>query len=741
MPAYLYNHQLKQLPLLLANINDFVLNPRVIRGFKFRLLTCGLLGSCLLSGLAQNALAQENLQTTSTLEPVVVQRTRTDLLGIANSSSEGEAGAKQLLTRPVLRPGEVLELVPGLIATQHSGDGKANQYFLRGFNLDHGTDFATFVDGVPVNLRTHGHGQGYTDLNFLIPELVERVSYRKGTYAPQDGDFSSAGSARIQTLSKLAKPFFQTEVGQYQFLRFVGAHSVATPYGDALIALETQGSNGIWEVPQNYRKVNALLKLKNKTENGDWSFSAMSYRAKWTATDQVPVRAIEQGLLTRYGSLDPSTGGISSRDSLSVSWMHRGTNDQLQLNAYVVRSSLNLFSNFTYFTRGCSAQSEADSLPIDCNSLTTPRDQFEQADRRTLLGTDLSYKVEHTLLGSESSSTVGLQLRSDRIGAVGLYETRARLRDAVIREDAVRENSVGIYLQNNSRWSSWLRSELGLRFDQFNFLVQPTGTVEAQRKTASIVSPKASLTFGPWNKTELYFNWGQGFHSNDARGVTSADNPATALVKTRGSEFGIRSSAIRGLESTFTLWQLALGSELVFVGDAGTTEAGRPSRRKGVEWTNTWRPALGWFAKDAVSIDADFSISKSRFNDVDVVGNKIPGSPQRVASLGFSADAKGAWYSGFRVRYFGKRPLVEDGSVNSASNFMGNFKLGYRFNKNLQAELDVFNVFNKQVNDIEYLYASRLRGEPIFSEATAKPDLHIHPSEPRNFRLMLKLSF
>jgi outer membrane receptor protein involved in Fe transport len=711
MKTYLYNHQRKQL--------------------------CGLALSC----LAQNASAQESLQTATTLEPVVVQRTRTDLLGIANSSSEGEAGAKQLLTRPVLRPGEILELVPGLIATQHSGDGKANQYFLRGFNLDHGTDFATFVDGMPVNLRTHGHGQGYSDLNFLISELVERVSYRKGTYAPQDGDFSSAGSARIQTLSKLEKPFFQTQVGQYQFLRFVGANSVATPYGDALIALETQGSNGIWEVPQNYRKVNALLKLKNRIENGDWSLSAMSYRAKWTATDQVPVRAIEQCLVTRYGSLDPTTGGISARDSISFSWMQRGANDLLRLNAYVVRSSLNLFSNFTYFTRGCSAQSATENLPTECNSLAIPRDQFEQADRRTLFGIDLSYKVEHKLLGSESSSTLGFQWRSDRIGAVGLYESTARLRDAVIREDAVRENSEGIYLQNNSRWSAWLRSELGLRFDQFSFLVQPASTTEVQRRTASIVSPKASLTLGPWNKTELSFNWGEGFHSNDARGVTSPDNPAAALVKTRGSEFGIRSSAIPGLETTFTLWQLALGSELVFVGDAGTTEAGRPSKRKGIEWTNTWRPALSWFVKDAVTIDADFSIAKSQFTNVDVVGNKIPGSPQRVASIGFSSDAKGAWYSGFRVRYFGKRPLIEDGSVNSASNLMGNFKLGYRFNKNLQAELDVFNVFNKQVNDIEYLYASRLRGEPIFNEATTKPDLHVHPSEPRNFRLMLKLSF
>lgn len=716
MKAYLQNHQLKQ-------------------------LCCAILSCLVLIFLAQNASAQENLQTGTTLEPVVVQRTRTDLIGIANSSSEGEAGAKQLLTRPVLRPGEVLELVPGLIATQHSGDGKANQYFLRGFNLDHGTDFATFVDGMPVNLRTHGHGQGYTDLNFLIPELVERVSYRKGTYAPQDGGFSSAGSARIQTVSTLEKPFFQTEVGQYQFLRFVGAHSVATAYGATLIAVETQGSNGIWEVPQNYRKVNALLKLKNRTENGDWSLSAMSYRAKWTATDQVPVRAIEQGLVTRYGSLDPTTGGNSARDSISFSWMHRGANDQLRLNAYVVRSSLNLFSNFTYFTRGCSAQSEADSLPIECNSLTTPRDQFEQADRRTLLGTDFSYKVERKLWGSESSSTLGLQVRSDRIGAVGLYETTARLREAVIREDAVRETSVGIYLQNNSRWSSWLRSELGLRFDQFNFLVQPASATEVQRKTSSILSPKVSLTLSPWKKTELSVNWGEGFHSNDARGVTSADNPATALVKTRGSELGIRSSAVRGLETTFTLWQLALGSELVFVGDAGTTEAGRPSKRQGIEWTNTWRPALSWFATDSITIDADFSISKSRFTDADAVGNKIPGSPQRVASIGFSSDAKGAWYSGFRVRYFGKRSLIEDGSVNSASNLMGNFKLGYRFNKNLQVEIDVFNVFNKQVNDIEYLYASRLRGEPIFNEATTKPDLHVHPSEPRNFRLMLKLNF
>jgi hypothetical protein len=693
--------------------------------------------------------AQNVSDPATILEPVLVQRTRTDLLGIANSSSEGETGAKQLLSRPVMRPGEVLELVPGLIATQHSGDGKANQYFLRGFNLDHGTDFATYVDGMPVNLRTHGHGQGYTDLNFLIPELVQRLSYRKGTYAPQDGDFSSAGSARIQLFSKLDRPFVQSEIGHYQFKRLVGAHSFATTIGHALVGIESQSSDGVWDVPQNYRKHNAVLKLSNRSETSDWSISAMAYNARWTATDQIPLRAVEQGVIGRFGSLDPSTGGVSSRESLSFNWQQRSSTNQWRVNVYAIRSALNLYSNFTYFTRGCANFAQANDSAFACNDSLVPTDQFEQVDRRLTLGGEISYAMEHRLGHSDSTTVLGIQTRRDRIGVVGLYETVVRQRNAVIREDAARENSIGLFVQNNARWTSWLRSEFGVRFDRFNFAVRPLDDATFVKKTATIASPKASLTIGPWNKTELSINWGEGFHSNDARGVTSRTDPATPLVKTRGSEIGIRSSAIRGLETTLTAWQLALGSELVFVGDAGTTEAGRPSKRQGIEWTNTWRPAAtlnSLFGQsdryaDWLTIDADFSFSKSRFTDHDVIGNKIPGSPQQVASIGFSADAKGAWYGGFRVRYFGKPPLNEEGLINSASNLMGHLKLGYRISKHLTAEFDVFNVFNKKVNDIEYLYASRLRGEPNFNESTTKPDLHFHPSEPRNLRFALKVSF
>ncbi len=679
-----------------------------------------------------------------TLAPVVVQESRANLLGIADSSSEGFAGAKQLQLRPLLRPAEVLELVPGLIATQHSGDGKANQYFLRGFNLDHGTDFATYVDGMPVNLRTHAHGHGYTDLNFLIPEFVSSVRYRKGSYFAEDGDFSSAGSARIALKQKLIPSFAKVEVGKNQFLRWVGGHSIDSTWGTILIGVESQYANGVWEVPQRYRKTNLLLKHANTVANDSWSFSLMNYSAGWTATDQIPLRAVTESTIGRFGSLDPTTGGNSNRQSVAANWTRRFDNSRIQLNGYAIRSSLDLFSNFTYYTRGCSEDSEVSTLPPDCGD-ARPRDQFEQVDRRVVVGGELSFQENHSLLQAESSSVAGVQVRTDRIGKVGLYETTARERETTLREDRVRESSVGLFFQNSTRWNSWFRTQVGLRADQFSFAVTPLLSHRTRKQTNFISSPKVSATIGPWQKTELSLNWGRGFHSNDARGVTSEDDPATALVKSRGSEIGLRTSVLLGFQSTLTLWRLALDSELLFVGDAGTTEASRPSKRQGIEWTNTWRPLETFDARGIeanwLTIDADLSFSKARFRDGTSADNQIPGSPDTVASIGVSADNKGAWYSGLRVRYFGKRPLVEDGSVKSAANVMTNFKVGYRFGKHWSAELDVINAFNKKANDIEYFYGSRLRSEPAFNESSNKGDLHFHPSEPRTARLVVKLNF
>src|SRR6185369_5074426 len=285
--------------------------------------------------------------TEPVLDAIVVEGHRHNGIGNSDAASEGTATRQMIEERPALRPGEVLEFVPGVIVSQHSGDGKANQYYLRGFNLDHGTDFATWVAGMPVNMRSHAHGQGYTDLNFLIPELISRIDYRKGPYFADDGDFSSAGSARIGYLYKLDQPLASLSLGQNGYQRLLGAGSTTAGSGTLLGAIELNHNDGPWDVPENFRKINAVARWSLAQGDDNFGLTAMGYSGKWTATDQIPKRAVDAGLVGRFGSLDPTDGGESTRASLSLDWSRAYADGAFQLNAYAVRSRLDLFSNFS----------------------------------------------------------------------------------------------------------------------------------------------------------------------------------------------------------------------------------------------------------------------------------------------------------------------------------------------------------------------------------------------------------
>ena len=505
-------------------------------------------------------------------------------VGSSDAASQGTIRAELLKSRPALRPGEVLEFVPGVIVTQHSGDGKANQYFLRGFNLDHGTDFATSVNGVPVNMPTHGHGQGYADLNFLIPELVERIEYRKGPYFARNGDFSAAGSADIAYRSSLDQPFAALTLGEGRYRRVVTAGSTQTGPGLTLLgALELQRNDGPWTVSEGLHKRNLLLTLGGGTQDAGWSGSLMDYRAHWTSTDQIPQRLIDAGF-GRFDSLDPTDGGDTRRSSLSAEWHRRGDDGSAtRVSAYAMRYGLSLYSNFTY-------------------ALERPAggDQFAQRDERTVYGLAASHAMEHLVGALPAKSEVGLQLRDDRI-RVGLFDTIARQVIGTTRDDDVHERLLGVYGQTSLELQPWLRGVAGLRADRAHVRVD-SHTIAANSGSASATlwSPKLSLIFGPWARTEVFINAGRGFHSNDARGATARVDPKTgdavdavpALVAARGAELGLRSEWLPGLQSSLALWRLDFDSELVYVGDSGTTEPNRPSRRHGVEWNNRWIPPL-----------------------------------------------------------------------------------------------------------------------------------------------------
>jgi outer membrane receptor protein involved in Fe transport len=620
--------------------------------------------------------------------------------------------------QPFSRVGEALEVVPGLIVTQHSGEGKANQYFLRGFNLDHGTDLAISVDGMPVNMPTHGHGQGYADINFLIPELVQSVNVRKGPYFADQGDFASAGTVAINYVNRLPKNIAELTFGSFGYRRAVAAASTAVGAGTLLTALEGVGYNGPWDVPDNVRKLNGVLRYSQGTATDGFTLSAMAYSNGWNSTDQVAQRAFDQGLIGRFGSLDPTDGGVASRFSLSGNWAQSSEYGQSKISAYAINSSLRLYNNFTYFLDD----------PVH-------GDQFSQMDRRTVYGLDASHAFDGRVGGTEIQTRIGLQTRGDDI-RVGLFKTLQRQTLSTVREDSVRQGNVGLWADTTARWTDWLRTTVGIREDYFAGSVLSDTPENSGNAQASMTSPKAGIVLGPWYRTEFYGNAGYGLHSNDIRGATITVDPidkvtpqdrVPLLVRSKGAEFGIRTKAVEALTSSLAVFLLDFDSELLFVGDAGTTEASRPSRRVGVEWTNQYQ-VLPW-----MRLDLDVAYTRARFSDFDPAGNFIPGAPAWVAAGGVTFGGESGWFGALRGRYFGPRPLIEDDSVRSQASLIFNARAGYKFDNGLRLQLDVLNLFDARTNQIEYYYLSRLPGEPIGGVA----DRHVHPAEPLAVRLTL----
>ena len=669
-------------------------------------------------------------------------------------ASQITIAGEELNARPVTRPGEILEAVPGLIVTQHSGDGKANQYFLRGFNLDHGTDLAISLDGMPVNMRTHAHGQGYADLNFLIPELLSSINIRKGPYFADEGDFSSVGSVHINLLDSI-KTMASMTVGSFGYRRGLGVTSTKLGEGTLLVAGEVNAYNGPWDNPDNLRKLNGVMRYSQGTSENGFSLTGMAYINRWNSTDQIPSRAVASGEIGLYGALDPSDGGSSNRFSLSGRWAQTDEGGTSIANFYVVKSSLNLWNNFTY-------------------SLTDPfnGDQFHQHDDRTLGGINASHTFRSQFVGLSMETEIGAQSRYDDI-RLDLNNSVQRQFLSPIRSDAVQEGSFGIFAENTLHWTDWLHTIVGWRGDFYDTSVLSYFTpANSGTANAFIGSPKLGLVLGPFAKTEFFVNVGEGFHSNDARGVTITQSPLDGsplqaspfLVKTRGAEVGLRSKLIPGLNSAVSLFLLDSASEILFVGDAGDTEASRPSRRYGIEWTNDYRP-LSW-----LGLEGDIAVTHARFRGDDpnqaalyaslagfpaaqignAPGNYIPGAPSMIASAGITLGERTGWFSGLRYRYFGPRPLTEDGAFVSPATGLLNGRLGYRFENGWRVQLDGFNLLNSKSDQITYAYGSLIKSDSLFAmcfPAVGAPTAHaavcqtgvmdrvLHPVEPLAIRL------
>lgn len=652
------------------------------------------------------------------METILIKGRQLDLRGQSISASEGVVGSAEIAGRPLSRTGEILEFIPGMIVTQHSGSGKSNQYFMRGFNLDHGTDFANYVDGMPVNMRSHGHGQGYTDLNFIIPELVSQIDYQKGSYHANSGDFGAAGGARFGLQNTTANELALT-LGEYQYQRLLAKGSTALAAGNLMLATEWQGYDGPWQdIDENVQKTNLLARYTQQVGLAQFALTLMAYDNSWNSADQVPLRAITAQQLDRFGSLDTSLGGDSSRYSLSASWF----SDAWRWNTYLVRSDLSLWSNFTYFLND----------PVN-------GDQFEQRDDRHLYGGELSYHWHQRLAGFEVEHLAGVQTRVDDIAEVGLYATLDRQRLSTVRADSIMQRSAAVFQQSSIAFSDKLIAHLGLRYDWMQARVSSDTAVNSGRSHDGIGSLRAGLSYQLTENWLAYLNAGQGFHSNDARGTTTRQAPGSGealdpvdfLVASKGAELGLRFFDYTAWNASIAFWYLEMDSELLYVGDEGTNEPSRASRRYGIE------TSLYYWLNQNWSLDTELALTRSRFTETEMdEGNYIDGSLPLVLSMGLTYQADERWQLNFRLRHFGKRTLDSFNEQRAASSTVLNGRIQYQTGP-WQLSAELLNLLNSQASDIEYFYASRIPGEP---EAGVE-DKHLHPMEPRSLRLRLAYRF
>jgi len=705
-----------------------------------------------------------------------VQGREDDLVGVANSAAQGTVGAKELEDRPILRSGEVLETVPGVIITQHAGGGKANQYFLRGFNLDHGTDFAVFIDDMPLNLPSHAHGEGYADMNTVIPELVQRVNYEKGPYYADVGNFGSAGSAHLEFFKTLPENFFQLEGGMYGYARAVFGVSHKLGSGNLLFGGEASYDDGPWTHPDGYAKFNGMLTYSQGDDANGFSITARGYHGKWNSSDQIPVTAAP--LVGFFGALNPTDGGNSQRYSLQTEWHRERGNSKTKITLYGFYYDLDLFSDFTYY-------------------LDDPNkgDQFEQQDRRFAVGLDAHHTISSQWFGRKVENTFGVQVRNDWVHN-GLYRTENRVRtdkndsNACNDEpiDACNTNPnlvavlpantdvnkftdtmVGFYAENKIQWADKFRTVLAVRGDDaiYNVTSLTPGYVASELPGAPVVNfaaansgtatkflpqPKASLIFGPWSKTEFYVQGGFGFHSNDARGATqreepiSPDNPfptaasrIPALVPTKGAEVGVRSSVVSHLQSTFSLWYLRSASELQQDGDTGgTVGSASPSNRYGIEWANYYTPL------EHLAFDFDIADSRAYFTQIDPDdaapgspgGKRVPEAVGLVVSSGVTLHDYRRFSGSLRLRAFGPRDLTSDGIYQSNATVLLNAEVRYRFTKRWSFVVEALNLLNRKDHDIDYAYTSRITptADAAFTDV-------FHPVEPFQLRFGLRRTF
>lgn len=672
---------------------------------------------------------------------IVVTASRVDLLGSAATASQGSITAKEVALRPIYRPGQVFESIPGLVVTIHSGEGKANQYLIRGYNLDHGTDFANFVDDMPVNRPTNTHGQGYSDVAFLIPQIVSGIDFTKGPYYAAIGDFGSVASAHTRLADAIPTQAMVT-VGTegYQSL-FIGGTQHFSSSQRLLGAIELSHYDGPWQPAQNFNKVNAVLRYSAGNASDGVSLTGMVYKSAGGLITDQPLRAVESGLIGRFGTLDPTDRSRSLRYSLSAHLAKPVGPGQLDVSLYGVRASMTLFNNFTHYLDD----------PIN-------GDQEQQDETRTTLGGAASYTLKGRFGGITSETVFGLQARYDSnfvdrrhtIGArtVLPYCTFKQDDGAVLNfpavdgycnADRVHLLDMAPYLQTTLRLTPWLRTVAGLReeFYYANDTSLTTGTHGSGHQW--LFQPKGSVILGPWARTELYFSAGRGFHSDDVRGVFGtvpeegvplAGGKTSLLARTTGYEIGLRTDIVPKLQLQLAAFQQDFVSELVYNPDSGQDEAGAPSRRQGIEVSAQYHPRR-W-----LELNTDLAFSKPRYRAdalaaFGLAGPYIADAPSFIYSAGILVDGLGRWSGGLQWRRLGTHHLSDGDAFPTDKGYSEvNLDIGYALPHGWKLQVGIFNLLNSHDEAADYYYTSRLPGEPAGGVA----GFQVHPLDPRSAR-------
>ncbi len=696
----------------------------------------------------------------------------------------------------MLRPGEILEDIPGLIISQHSGEGKANQYYLRGFQLDHGTDLSGTIDDIPVNMPSHAHGQGYSDINWLMPELVSDVTYKKGPYYADEGDFSTAGSYDLYYRNTIA-PTLSLGIGDYGYDRIFLANSPKLGAGNLLYALELYHDNGTLLRPDEYSKSNALLRWSHTTGNSAFTVTAQAYRGGFDSTDQIPQRLVTTGVIPFDGYYDPTDGGRTYRYTLSTSWEHDDPHGVTRVSAYGESYGLDLFSDFTYQLDGTTDYYNETANPVTCNVLYTTcapgpqhlttytpycpanvtpagtasvagsvtpatytyacSGQREQEDKRFVSG----FKLTRSWIGRKADTTFGAGMRNDNIYVLGLYLTNSQNRypGGTLSNDQVVERDFFSYVSSEYRIGQKLRLTGGLREDAYFMNVDDFQPANAGIRTDAMVNPKFSAAYAFSPNQEIYLDSGDSFHSNDARGTTQTLDPQThasvdpsgnpvvaysPLVRAWGEEVGYRLTVPK-LTTTVSFWKLNIASELVFDGDNGVTQPSGPTVRKGIELTNYYRPVAG------LTLDADVATSTARFlTNPGNLGTYVPESLNVVTAAGATWDRTASAYT-LRYEYFGPRTLNQSGTAISSPTGIVNAQISFKRARGQRLNLDVLNLLNAQSDDVEYYYGSWVPQDaknPAYANNPAinplvggsgVQDYTLHPAQGRAVRLTFVL--